>query len=71
MRTEKEYKIAKRTLWICKAMLVLLTCYLPWLAYEYYKGCADLHQLGVIAIDIALFAILVIRNKKILKGEDK
>ena len=67
MTTEKEYRQAKRLLYICIAFLGLSLVLLVRISYDYIVDNGAAHNIASAIINLALFTVLTIRNRKIVK----
>ena len=71
MTTEKEYRQAKRLLYICVAFLVLSVVLLVSISYDYIVDKGAAHNLTYAIINLALFTVLTISNRRIVKEYDE
>jgi len=67
MKTEKEYRLAKKLFYFCCVILPLCVCLLLWIGYDYLKGDDEILNVVLSLISTCLFTVLLIRNKKIMK----
>ena len=67
MITEKEHRQAKRLLYICIAFLVLSVVLLARIGYDYIVNNGAAHNFASAIINLALFTVLTIRNRRIVK----
>ncbi|GEM_PF-6590710 len=66
MVTEKNYKLARHVYYVCALLLVPSIILLGWILYDYLAHNADKSNLVPAIIDILLFAVLMVRNKRIM-----
>lgn len=71
MTTEKEYRQAKRLLYICIAFLVLSVVLLVRISYDYIVDNGAVHNITSAIINLALFTVLTIRNRRIVKDYEQ
>ena len=71
MITEKEYRQAKRLLYICIAFLVLSVVLLARIGYDFIVDNGAVHNIASAIINLALFTVLTIRNRRIVKDYEQ
>lgn len=64
MITENEYKVARRIVAVCWAMLVLAIGLLVWVLVDFFSGDAKAHNFASVIINIALFSTLIVHNRR-------
>lgn len=67
MITEKEYRMARRIVAVCCAMLVLAIGLFVWVVADYCSGNAEAHNFASVIINIVLFTSLIVVNRKKVK----
>ncbi len=65
---DRNIKMAKRIYYICSVLFVLSLGLLGWVAYDYFHGNASFRDLVTVILNVCLFGVISLRNRKVAQG---